>query len=294
MYFATVRGVLLGLERFGRDTALVVADRALLLVVGLAALHTGFGLTGLAVTFIVVRFAVVVASLVVVRRLVGRLSLDFDTALWRDLQQTALPVGLFLVAFGLYSYIDVVMLEWLTTDVEVGLYGAAYRVYEGLCYAPAVVAAVLGPRLAALWAGDRTAHRHLARRGLAAALGLAVVASAATIAAAGPLIHFVFPGTGGDDFARAVPTLRILAAGLPFIFAIWILHTTAISVFRQGLLLRTTLIGVTINATVNLFLIPRYGPDGAALATVIGEGITVALLVAGLKDVLGRGALRSS
>ncbi len=286
-YFATVRGVLLGLERFGRDTALVVADRAALLVVGVAALHAGFGLVGLAVAFVVVRLVIVVASLLVARGLVGTLALGFDTALWRDLQQTALPVGLFLVAFGLYSYIDVVMLEWMTDDVSVGLYGAAYRIYEGLCYAPAVVAAVLGPRLASLWVSDRNAHRHLARRGLAAAAGLAVVAAGATVLLAGPVVRLVFPGTATENFDSAAPTLRLLAAGLPFIFSIWILHTAAISVFRQGLLLRTTLIGVAANATLNLFLIPRYGPNGAALATVLGEGITVGLLLIGLRDVLG-------
>jgi O-antigen/teichoic acid export membrane protein len=72
---------------------------------------------------------------------------------------------------------------------------------------------------------------------------------------------------------------------LAFVFVIWILHAVALSVFQERLLLTTTAIGAVINAGLNLFLIPRYGRDGAALATVLGELMTMALLLRGLRQV---------
>ena len=73
--------------------------------------------------------------------------------------------------------------------------------------------------------------------------------------------------------------------GLVFVFAIWMLHATAISVFEQRLLLQTTVIGVIANTGLNVWLIPRYGRDGAAIATVAGEALTLVLLVVGLRKI---------
>jgi O-antigen/teichoic acid export membrane protein len=60
----------------------------------------------------------------------------------------------------------------------------------------------------------------------------------------------------------------------------------AISVFKERLLLMTTSIGAAVNAGLNLWLIPHYGRDGAALATVVGEMLTLTLLVWGLRHAL--------
>jgi O-antigen/teichoic acid export membrane protein len=54
-YMLTIRGVLQGLERFGWDSLVVVADRAILLVFGVAVLVAGGGLRGLAIAFVAAR-----------------------------------------------------------------------------------------------------------------------------------------------------------------------------------------------------------------------------------------------
>src|SRR5260370_1229775 len=56
-YMLTIRGVLQGLERFGWDSIVVAADRAILLAFGAAALVAGGGLRGLAIAFVVARGA---------------------------------------------------------------------------------------------------------------------------------------------------------------------------------------------------------------------------------------------
>ncbi len=80
-------------------------------------------------------------------------------ATWRDIQSAALPLGFFMIALNTYTYIDTVILGLMRTDAEVGWYAAAYRVYEGLTYAPSILAAVLTPRLSYLFTHDRAGHR---------------------------------------------------------------------------------------------------------------------------------------
>src|SRR5581483_1975442 len=183
-YMLTIRGVLQGLEHFGWDAIVVLADRILLLVVGVAALMMGTGLRGLAIAFVIARGAALVLALVVTQTRLGGVALAYDAGVWRELHRTALPLGFFLVVLNLYSYVDGVMLGSMRTDAETGLYAAAYRIYEGFTYAALALSTVLTPRLLALFTTDRGRHRALAIGGTSgsAALGAAVGVVAFVIA----------------------------------------------------------------------------------------------------------------
>jgi O-antigen/teichoic acid export membrane protein len=277
-YMLTIRGVLQGLEHFGWDSIVVLADRGLMLAFGLAALWNGYGLRGLTLAFVIARGAALGLAATVTRMRLGSLGLRYDREVWLDLHRTALPLGVFLVVLNLYSYIDGVMLGYLRTDAETGLYAAAYKIYEGLTYAPLAISTVLTPKLSSLFHGDRRSHQRLALGGTLGTAALGVGVSVIAFAVATPLIVFLF----GGDYVAATEPFRILVVGLPVVFAIWILHAIAISVDRERLLLRTGVVGLITNVGINLYTIPHYGPDGAAFATVAGEVVSMAMLMVGL------------
>jgi polysaccharide transporter, PST family len=278
-YMLTVRGVLQGLEHFGWDSVIVLADRGLLLAFGLTALWTGTGLRGLTVAFVLARAAALALAGVVSHLRLGGLGLRYDARVWRDLHATALPLGFFLVVLNLYQYVDSVMLGYLRTDAETGLYVAAFKIYEGLTYAPLAISAVLTPRLSALHGADGQRHRRLALLGVGGSTAIRLAAAIAAFLLATPLLVFLF----GPAYAGAASPFRILCLGLPVVFAIWILHAIAISVDSEGLLLKTGLVGLAVNVGLNLYVIPRYGGTGAAFATVVGELVSLGMLVAGLR-----------
>lgn len=278
-YMLTIRGVLQGLERFGWESLVVIADRVLLLACGVYALSTGAGLRGLTIAFVVARGAALLLAGVVTQLRLGGIGLTYDRGIWRDLHLTALPLGFFLIVLNLYQYADGVMLGYFRTDAETGLYGAAFKVYEGLTYGAMAISTVLTPRLSALFVSDRSRHRRLSLSGIAGSAGLGAVVAAGGFMLALPLLTIPF----GSDFAGAAPPFRILCLGLPVVFGIWILHATAISVDREKLLLRTGITGLVVNVGLNLYLIPHYGANGAAWATVAGEVVSMGILIAGLR-----------
>lgn len=277
-YMLTIRGVLQGLERFGWDSVVVAVDRGILLLFGAVALMAGTGLRGLVVAFVAARGTSLALTAWITRAQLGGVGLRFDRAVWRELQKTALPLGLFLVVLNLYSYVDAVMLGVMRTDVETGLYTAAYRVYEGLTYAPSIIAAVLTPRLSGLFVSDRAAHRRVALWGLAGSVALALTIGIAAFALSAPLVVWLF----GPTFAPAVPPFRILCLGLAFVFTIWVLHAIVISVNAERLLVKTAVVGLATNVGLNLYVIPRMGANGAALATVLGEFVSMCVLIIGV------------
>jgi O-antigen/teichoic acid export membrane protein len=273
-YLLTARGLLQGLDRFDLEAVVVVADRVLLLAAGGTMLWAGYGLLGLAIAFVGSRVAMLCAVTLLLGRVVGPPLPQFDRTAWRDLQTAALPLGFFMIALNLYTYIDTVILGVIGTDRETGWYAASYRVYEGLTYAPAILSAVLSPRLSYLFVHDRPAHRHLMMRALFGSMLLGLVLGGVAVWAARPILVTLF----GAAYAPAVRPLQILAAGALFVFATWILHAAAISMNLDRRLLVTTGVGLSANVILNLIFIPRWSISGAAWATVVAEAITVVLL----------------
>jgi O-antigen/teichoic acid export membrane protein len=281
-YMLTIRGVLQGLEHFGWDSVVVLTDRGLLLAFGLAALYGGTGLRGLTIAFVAARGVALLLAGAVAQSRLGGVGFRYDAEAWLELHKTALPLGFFLVVLNLYSYVDGVMLGYLRTDAETGLYTAAYKIYEGFTYAPLAISTVLTPRLSELFVVDRPRHRQFAIGGVAASATLGVAVAGVAYIIARLLLVFLF----GEAYASATAPFRILCVGLPVVFAIWILHATAISVDRERLLLRTGLVGLAVNVGLNLYTIPHYGPNGAAFATVAGEIVSMAMLISGLRGAV--------
>jgi O-antigen/teichoic acid export membrane protein len=273
-YLLTARGLLQGLHRFDLEALAVVSDRVLLLLAGGAVLWAGYGLFGLAAAFVGTRLVMLGAVQLMLGRVIPIVRPMFDRAVWRDIQSAALPLGFFMIALNMYTYIDTVILGLLRTDAEVGWYAASYRVYEGLTYAPSILAAVLTPRLSYLFSHDRTAYRGLLTRSLAASVALGVVLGGGTALAAKPIITTLF----GRDYVAAAAPLQILSGGALFVFGSWILYSAALSTNLERRLLLMTAIGLSVNVALNIVLIPRYGISGAAWATVLAEALTVVLL----------------
>jgi O-antigen/teichoic acid export membrane protein len=273
-YLLTARGLLQGLDRFDLEALLVVADRLVLLAIGGAVLWAGYGLFGLAMAFVVSRVIMLLAATLILSRVVGSTRPEYDRDAWRTLQAAALPLGFFMIALNTYNYIDTLLLGIMRSDLETGWYSAAYRIYEGLTYVPAILAAVLTPTLSHLFVRDRIAHRRLLTRTLLAALGLGALLGGIVAWIAGPILLTLF----GSKYAPGIAPLQILAGGSLFVFSTWILHAGAISTNLDSRLLLTTGVGLTTNVILNIVLIPRWGISGAAWATVIAEAVTVALL----------------
>jgi O-antigen/teichoic acid export membrane protein len=226
------------------------------------------------VAFVGSRLIMLLGALALLGRVVGSVAPSFDRTAWRELQAAALPLGFFMITLNLYTYIDTVILGVMRTDVETGWYAAAYRVYEGITYAPAILSAVLTPRLSFLFTSDRAGHRSLLSRSLLFSAAAGAGLGALTAVLARPLLTLIF----GPQYAASVAPLQILAGGALFVFTTWILHAAAISTNMDRRLLVTTIVGLSANVALNVVLIPRLGISGAAWATVIAEALTVALL----------------
>lgn len=263
-FITTVRAFFRAFERFDLEARLVVTDRVLLFACGAAFLLTGYSVVVLAVVFSAVRMISILIALILFHRRVDRIVLRLDTRFIRTFQAQALPFGLAFLCFGLYTYIDKIILSLARSEAEVGLYNAGFQLYEGLMIIPIILAAVFYPRLSTLFLNDRGHHRALFLRGIKYLMMIAMPLAAGGLFLADDLLKLLF----GAEFLPAAPALSILLCAIVLAFQNVLLHTFLNSMDRQRTMLLTTLLGFAMAVLLDLILIPRYGIIGAAAATL--------------------------
>jgi len=254
-------------ERFDLESLTICIERLALLVVGAIVLLRGGGLIPFASVFVIIRIFDLILTFVILNWKVVKIVPQFDFNFLKELQLRALPFGFFSIIIVLYSYVDTVMLSFLSTDAAVGWYNAAYKIYEGLTVFPSIICAVLYPRLSQFFILSKKAHLALSLKGAKYMLIISLPVLVCGIILSNNIITTLF----GEEFQNSIIVLQILFLGVLIVFQIWLFQTILNSIDKQKVVMYISLIGLVINISLNLLLIPRYTFKGAAVTTVLSE-----------------------
>ena len=184
-----------------------------------------------------------------------------------QLLRQAWPLFLSGVFVTLYIRIDQIMLSIMLGDRDVGIYSAAGRLSEVWYFVPmAITASVFPAIISAKKAGEVLYYKRLAQLYLVMVwLSLAVAVPVTFFAE--PLVQFIF----GPEYLNSASVLVIQCWSGLFIFSGLVSnHWYLIEDLNHYTLYRHVL-GAIINVLLNLALIPKYGINGAAVATLITQ-----------------------
>lgn len=212
--------------------------------------------------------AILMASLLVysVRMPTGeRVRWAFSRRAARGLLRRSWPIGLSAAATAVYSRVDQIMIAEMLGDAATGSYAAAVRLAELWYFIPSALIAVTFPAIIRA-RGHSVAlyERRLALLYEAVVLmGLSVAIFVSMFANA--IAAFAF----GSAFRESGEVLKLYAwAGV----AVFLGGASSSYLVTQNLTkiaLIRTLFGAVLNVLLNLILIPRYGTQGAAAASLI-------------------------
>lgn len=192
----------------------------------------------------------------------------------RNIWQASAAFLVIDAATVLYFRIDIVLLRnMLADDAQVGNYAAAYRLLEGVILLLSPVALVCFRHLR-LHAEMRRAFARSLGRMLIAMAALAVGVLALGVLA-GP---WVVQATFGGQYAVAARLVPWLFGALVFIMPNYILTQAAVALNRERFYAVSAVLAAGMNVGLNLWLIPRFGPLGAAWATIATEAALAAML----------------
>ncbi len=178
--------------------------------------------------------------------------------------ELSLPLAFGSASFLIFSHTDRLMLGWFWNESTVGQFAVARNVLDASLFPMTAVAWSLRPALVRAATGRGDFGREL-RRGALLGGGFALLAPL-LLGLLGPrLVVMVFgPGyTPAAELLRwMLPILALRAAGV-------LIFPALIALDEQSHYARLMAITAAVNVLANLFLIPRWGSEGAVVGTLI-------------------------
>ncbi|WP_324735082.1 flippase [Thermococcus sp. SY098] len=202
-------------------------------------------------------------------KFVDRISIRFKPPSWGELLKKSYPfwlIGLFTL---IYYRTDMVMLSLLKGDYETGIYRAAYMWIQVAMLVPNVVIPTTLPSMARLWKEDKRTLKTLFRKSfqMLSLAGVVGIVGYYLLAEYGILLVF------GEKFTPSISVLKILAFALPFMFLNSLFGSFLNATGRELAFTKITGLTALLNVALNYILILNYGASGAAVATVVSQGV---------------------
>lgn len=209
-----------------------------------------------------------------------RISFSLDKQISKAIFQKIWPTALCIIFNSFYLQGDRVILPLYTPAIEVGFYGAAYRVLDIIVQMSALVMGIMAPLIA--YAYSRNLKEEFKSRlqmsfDLIALFLIPMMLGA--IALAKPIMTFV----GSTEFANAGNVLIWLSWAILGICMGMVFGYTALAINKQKQAIWIYAIDAFLSIIGYFIFIPRFGIYGAAGVTIFSElfaGIMLMLLVA--------------
>jgi len=184
-----------------------------------------------------------------------------------------------------YNKINVIFLKDYGNDVDVGLYGIAWEVVEGISVlvSSALLGKVIFPLLTQLWQQNREEFRRLAGQ-TARTLWAGALPAIFIICVEGDRI---LPLVYGSHYLKAVPSLQLLTPCLATAFLHNLAAYAMIGMGRHKLLLAFYASGLLVNIVCCFTLIPHMPLEGTALTLTITK-VWVAILTVSFFQFVAR------
>lgn len=202
----------------------------------------------------------------------GRVAPVVEGRAWAGI---AAPLLLVAGALLLNSQIDLLMVGTLLDDTATGRYAVASRIALLIHFGLAAVTAIAAPVIARQHASRGELRRTV---GFAARIGLGLTVVPAAVVLAVP--EFLL-GLFGADFVAAAGALRWLAGAYLLYGTLGLAQPLMTMTGHHRFAAGVFALSALVNAGLNLWLTPRLGIEGAALATLAAVALwTVTLTVA--------------
>jgi O-antigen/teichoic acid export membrane protein len=265
--------------RLGVVSGLELLKQGLLTGAILGFVALGAGLLPFFAASVISGVGVLLATLVVVSKVVP-LRPAVSLVAWRQILRDVLPYALAAAVGLVYFRLAVILMSYIASDYETGIYSTAFRVVEAVGVIPWLVISAGFPIVARAARDDESRLRYALQRLFeVSTIAGAVIALAIALGAS-----FAIDVIGGlPEFEDSVPVLRVLGFALvtSFLVATW--SFALLSLRAHGALLVSNAVAAVVALAGTLALEPLFDAMGAALATLAAEAALAICYVVALR-----------
>ena len=187
--------------------------------------------------------------------------------------QKGWPFAVFIFFTAIYVSIDIVMLSLMAGDTATGFYSVATKIIIFFILVPTGIGNAVMPAMSEKVKSDFDGFLRLAHSATRYLLILSILAVMFNMFLGQTIIHLLF----GKEYAKAGLILMLLSWSLVPSYLNHIWNAMLLSFNKEKIIIVFAAIGAASNILLNLFLIPKYTYYGASLATILTEGVVIAV-----------------
>ena len=189
----------------------------------------------------------------------------YDKTLVMPLLGSAWPMILSALAVVLYSRIDQIMIRNMLSDKDLGIYSAAVKIYEGWIIIPYILSVSVLPAIVSMRMESKEKYEQKMAALFSILFWLSALVAMLVSIFGEAIVYYTF----GQEYLSGVSVLSIVMWSTLFasIGSISARYLTVENMEKK--IAFRTIAGLFLNVILNLLMIPLYGVEGAAMATLI-------------------------
>jgi len=264
-------------QKFFYSAFLNFFNRLVFVVLGFVALSMGASVVTVMWCFLAGLALEAVCRLVLVARKITPFSFKFPLVQLRIILFASLPFALGAIANMIFLRVNILALGILEEDTAVGVFNVAYTLFIPFIWIPVTLSRTTLPGFTEMYHRDPDAARQNSWQWyrLMAILGIPLALTVTLLA--GPMLSYI------EGYEGSATVFAILIWSVPAMLVSSI-DFNILQVVDQEKLTARLLVWVAITTVVlNFILIPIYGINGAAIATVGGTVLRQVLFYRGVR-----------
>ncbi len=198
---------------------------------------------------------------------------NIDFELIKSMLKLGLIYAVSLLIINLNYKLDVILLDRLSNNYEIGIYGKGAALMEYLWQIPMLLSSIIFARSANAKDGKAFSYKVLSL--LRISFIIVFVASVFLFVLAPYIVLLLF----GEEFNASVSVLRLLLPGVLLMTIVKVLYVDLAGKGNLWGSIKSMTIGIIINIILNIILIPKYGANGSAFSSAVSYSIASILFL---------------
>lgn len=266
--------ILRGLQNLIFESLGVIINQIIIIALGFLVLKLNLGLVVLISVYLFgTLFNLFYSSLLLGFKYKIWPQIQFSKKIIWQILKLSLPFAVAGVFIRLYSSIDIILLSKLTNDEAVGIYSVAYKITFALQFIGVAFSAAVYPAFCKYFVSSKELLARSFTKSVYYLLIISAPLSVGLITIADKVIGPIF----GSDYNASILPLQILMVALVLIFLSFPVGALLNASNKQTA--NTVILGFIsfFNILANLFLIPIFSYNGAALSALLSYILLFAL-----------------
>ncbi len=263
-----------GREKMELEAIIVVAGNIALAVFGFIALYFISNPKSFTIASAAGSLVGVIAAVFLLRSFIKGIVNNFSKNLVAPILKSAWPFAVGGFASVFLFNVDIVMLGWWRGAEDIGLYSAAQKIVGMLAIFPGFIATATLPSLSRFAHSDQLKMGHIFKESLKIIFIISFPLVVGGILLSASIMGFLF----GQSYLPVSYAFMIILVSILAVHAMPMLTNLLFVFDKQAKTINYAIIASACNIALNFLLIPGYGMEGAAFATLISFFVYIVLL----------------